>query len=62
MKVHSIRSVELIPVIRVSLTAGTGVDETEALRPAFQYYSMEGKLLAEVDEFAFASAQGKSDD
>ena len=61
MIVHSINKVEIVQVIRVSLTAGTGVDETEALRPAFQYWSMEGELVAEVDEFAFKTAQGKQE-
>lgn len=61
MKLHSIRKVEIIEVIRVSLTAGTGVDESEALRPAFQYWSKEGELLAEVDEYAVsADPQGQS--
>lgn len=52
MKLHSIRKIEIIEVIRVSLTAGTGIDEDDALRPAFQYWSKEGELLAEVDEYA----------
>jgi len=52
MKIHNISSVEIIEVIRVSITAGTGVDETDVLRPAFQYWSKDGELLAETDQYA----------
>jgi len=52
MNIHNISSVEIIEVIRVSITAGTGVDETDVLRPAFQYWSKDGELLAETDQYA----------
>lgn len=56
MKIHSIPKVEIIEVIRVSLTAGTGVDENDPLRPAFQYWSKDGELLAQSDPYAVPSA------
>lgn len=52
MNIHTISSVEIIEIIRVSITAGTGKDETDPLRPAFQYWSKAGELLAVTDAFA----------
>lgn len=46
----NVTAVDVIQVVRVSLTVGDGKDETTLLRPAFQYWSMHGLLLAEVDE------------
>ena len=51
MKLHKINAVEIIEVIRVSITAGTGKDASDVLRPAFQYWSLKGEMLAEVDEY-----------
>lgn len=49
MKIHSIRCVEIIEVLRVEIVAGTGKDESDPLRRAFQYWSKAGDLLAETD-------------
>lgn len=48
MKIHSIRKTEIIEVIRTEIVAGTGKDN-DPLRPAFQYWSKDGELLAEAD-------------
>jgi len=45
-----VTGVEIIEVIRVSLTLGDGKDMSTLLRPGFQYWSKEGELLANVDE------------
>jgi len=57
MIIHHIIGAEIIEVIRVRLTAGNGLDEDEPLRPAFQYYSKAGELLAQSDPYA-KSGQG----
>jgi hypothetical protein len=49
MKIHAVGKVEVMEVIRVLITAGTGKDESDPLRPAYQYWSKEGELLAESD-------------
>lgn len=54
LTIHNIGRVEIIEVIRVSITAGTGADESDVLRPAFQYWSKDGELLAQVDPYAAA--------
>lgn len=46
----NITAVDIIEVVRVSITVGDGKDERTLLRPAFQYWSTDGLLLAEVDE------------
>jgi hypothetical protein len=49
MKIHHIDGVETMEVIRVNVTAGTGKDFNDPLRPAFQYWSKDGELLAQSD-------------
>ena len=49
MKIHAIPKVEIIEVIRVMITAGTGLTSDDPLRPAFQYWSKDGELLAQAD-------------
>lgn len=49
MNPRSINGVEIIEVIRVSITVGLGKDESDPVRPAWQYWSKEGELLAESD-------------
>ena len=46
----NITAVDIIEVVRVSITIGDGKDISTLLRPAFQYWSKDGQLLAEVDE------------
>lgn len=46
----NITAVDIIEVVRVSLTVGDGKDESTLFRPAFQYWSTDGLLLAEVDQ------------
>lgn len=44
---------KVIQVIETTLTRrGTGKDETSPLRIVTQYWSLDGKLLAEVDPIA----------
>lgn len=49
MKIHRIDGVETMEIIRVNVTAGTGKDEFDPLRPAYQYWSKDGELLAQSD-------------
>lgn len=49
MIIHRIDGVQTMEVIRVNITAGTGNNESQPLRPAYQYWSMDGELLAESD-------------
>lgn len=58
MKIHRIDRVEIIEVIRVLICAGTGIDESDALRPAYQYWSKNGDLLAQTDQYAAVSNSG----
>lgn len=44
-----VTGVEVVEVIRVSITLGDGKDMSTLLRPGFQYWSKEGELLAQVD-------------
>jgi hypothetical protein len=62
MKIHHINSVAIIEVIRVEITAGTGVDETDVLRPAFQYWSKNGELLAQTDKYAVVTLHHQRQD
>lgn len=50
MKIHAITNVAIIEVIRVEITAGTGKDDRDPLRPAYQYWSKSGELLAQTDK------------
>lgn len=49
MKLHAIEGIEVMEVIQIKIVAGTGKDESDPLRPAFQYWSKAGELLAEHD-------------
>lgn len=51
MKIHGISKVEIIEVIKVSISAGGGADESDPIRPAFQYWSKDGELLAKNDPY-----------
>lgn len=46
----NVTAVDIIEVVRVSITVGDGDSMQTLLRPAFQYWSKDGKLLAYVDE------------
>ncbi|HSC57536.1 MAG TPA: hypothetical protein VLC51_10050 [Nitrospira sp.] len=59
MKIHAISKVEIIEVVRVLITAGTGKNESDPLRPAYQYWSKDGELLAQADPHAFVEGSGK---
>lgn len=59
MKIHSITNVAIIEVIRVEITAGTGKDESDPLRPAYQYWAKNGELLAQTDKHDPSSTIGK---
>lgn len=49
MNIHHVGNVKVIEVIRVEVTAGTGKDENDPLRPAYQFWSLAGELLAQTD-------------
>lgn len=50
MRDEKILKVELFEVVRVELTRGHGKDETDPVRPVYQYWHKDGRLLAENDE------------
>lgn len=52
MKIHTIEGIEVMEVIQIKIVAGTGKDETDPLRAAFQYWSKAGELLAESDPYS----------
>lgn len=60
MKIHRIDGVQVIEVLRVLITAGTGKDESDPLRPAIQYWSKDGSLLAESDPHCPQGSEGQS--
>ena len=49
MKIHAIEGIEMLEVIQIKIVAGTGKDKSDPLRPAFQYWSKDGALLATDD-------------
>lgn len=50
MRDEKILKVELVEVLRVELTRGQGANETDPIRPVYQYWHKDGRLLAENDE------------
>lgn len=45
-------SARVIQVIQTTALRGTGVDEKDPCRRVIQYWSLDGKLLAERDDFS----------
>lgn len=48
LRLQTPREVKVIEVIRVESVRGAG-EEADPIRPVYQYYSLDGNLLAEWD-------------
>ncbi len=49
MIIQRIEGVEVMEVIQIRTVVGMGKDASDPIRPAFQYWSKSGELLAEHD-------------
>lgn len=49
-----IQSIQMIQVISIVVWRGAEGDEDNPLRPVYQYWSTDGRFLAEHDERAYA--------
>ena len=45
-------AVQIVELIEVEFTLGTGVDESDPCRRVVQYWSKDGVLLATLDDWA----------